>query len=91
MENDLTARPEDRVETESPKDQPLPLTTQEDPAAVEDAPPPTSPTAENNPRQTASPEEKTYVDADEEVTEPEEHSLDPYDLLRDDPFALVPQ
>ena len=30
------------------------------------------------------------MDADEEVTEPEEHSMDPYDLLRDDPFALVP-
>ena len=30
------------------------------------------------------------MDADEEVTEPEEHSLDTYDLLRDDPFALIP-
>ena len=30
------------------------------------------------------------MDADEEVTEPGEHSLDLYDLLRDDPFALVP-
>ena len=34
---------------------------------------------------------RTYVDADEEVTEPEEHSLDPYDILRDYPFVLVPQ
>ena len=56
-ENDLAARPEDRVETESPKDQTLPLTSQEDPAAIEDAPPPPSPTVENNPRPTASPEE----------------------------------
>ena len=32
----------------------------------------------------------TYVDADAEVTEPEEHSLDTYDILRDDPFALIP-
>ena len=31
------------------------------------------------------------MDADAEVTEPEEHSLDPYDIMRDDPFALIPQ
>ena len=30
------------------------------------------------------------MDADAEITEPEEHSLDPYDILRDDPFALIP-
>ena len=35
------------------------------------------------------PEERKYVDADAEITEPEEHSLDPYDILRDDPFALI--
>ena len=31
------------------------------------------------------------MDADAEVTEPEEHSLDPYDIIRDDPFAMIPQ
>ena len=30
------------------------------------------------------------MDADAEITEPEEHSLDPYDILRDDPAALIP-
>ena len=30
------------------------------------------------------------MDADAEVTEPEEHSMDPYDILRDDQFALIP-
>ena len=31
------------------------------------------------------------MDADAEVTEPEEHTMDPYDILRDDTFALIPQ
>ena len=70
-ENDLTARPEDRVETESSKDQPSTLTPQKDPAAIEDASPPPSPTVENNPGPADRPEEKTYVEADEEITEPE--------------------
>ena len=35
-------------------------------------------------------EDRTYVDADAEVTEPDEHSIDHYDILRDDPIALIP-
>ena len=29
------------------------------------------------------------MDADAEVTEPEEHTMTPYDILRDDPFVLI--
>ena len=39
----------------------------------------------------AHPEDRTYVDADAEVTEPEENFIDPYRILRDDQFALIPQ
>ena len=86
----MEARPEDSVETEPPNKQPLQLTTEELPVETEDKTPhPTSPTEEvdDSPAQT---EDRTYVDADADVTEPEEHSLDPYDILRDDPFALIP-
>ena len=38
-----------------------------------------------------TPEERIYVDADAEVPEPEEYTLDPYDIMRDDPFARIPQ
>ena len=86
MENELAARPEDTVETEQPKDQPLPLTPEEHPH-------PQSATEETEPHDdspTDPPEERTYVNADAEAPEPEEYSLDPYDIMRDDPFARIP-
>ena len=72
-ENELAVRPEDTVEMEQPKEQPLQLTPEEHPH-----PPPA--TKEADPREdfpTDSPEERTYVDADAEAPEPEEYSLDP--------------
>ena len=90
-ENDLAARSEDTVETEPPKTQPSPLTTEgppeEDDDTVSHSP---SATKETDPRDdfpTDPPEERTYVDADAEVTEPEGYTLDTYDIMRDDPFA----
>ena len=78
------------METDPPKEQPLPLTLQEPPAEDEDATYHPTSTTEEIPELTAYTEERTYVDADAEVTGPEEHSLDPYDITRDDPFALIP-
>ena len=83
----MVARPEDTVETEQPKEQPLPLTPEEHPH-------PQSATEETEPHDnfpTDPPEERIYVDADAEVPEPEEYTLDPYDIMRDDPFARIPQ
>ena len=85
-ENEWAVRPEDTVETEQPKQQPLPLTPEEHPH-------PPSTTEESDPREdlpTDPPEERAYMDADAEVPEPEEYSLDPYDIMRDDPFARIP-
>ena len=93
-DNDLTGRPEDTVATEPPKEQPLPLTPEEPPVETEDLtsqPQPVTRDTECSYDPIAHPEERTYVDADAEVAEPEEHSLDPYDILRDDPFARIPQ
>ena len=72
-ENELAARPEDTVETEQPKEQPLPLTTEEPPHP----PSVTNETEAPDDLPTDPPEERTYVDADAEVPEPEEYSLDP--------------
>ena len=92
-DNDLRGRPEETVETEPPKEQPLPLTPEE--PQVESGDLSSHPHHVN--KDTAYPDEsliptkeRTYVDADAEITEPEEHSLDPYDILRDDSFALIP-
>ena len=64
-DNDLEARPKDRIETEPPKEQPLPLTQEELPAENEDAHQNTisfTDVADNTiPEQ---PEDKEYVDAD---------------------------
>ena len=90
-DNNLEARHEDRVETEPPKEQPLHLTLEELPVETDvNTTHPIQPTEEVD-DSPAQPEDRTYVDADAEVTEPEEHSMDPYDILRDDPFALIPQ
>ena len=86
-DNDLTGRPEDTVETEPPKEQPLPLTPEEPPVESEAPIPHPHPVSEDTAypeESTVPPKERTYVDADAEITEPEEHSLDPYDILRDD-------
>ena len=40
---------------------------------------------------TEQPDDKTYVDADADLKEFEENSPDPYDILRDDPIAIIPQ
>ena len=69
-DNDLEARAEDSVETESPKEQHLQMTTEELPADTENI--------DDHPAQS---EDRTYVDADAEVTEIEELSMDPYDIL----------
>ena len=91
-DNDLTGRPEDTVETEPPKEQPLPLTPEDPSAWSEDPIPHHHHVTEDTAYLDESPvltEERTYVDADAEITEPEERSLDPYDILRDDTFALI--
>ena len=83
----MEARPEDTVETEQPKDQPLPLTPEEPPHP----PLATKETEAPDDLPTDPPEERTYVDADAEAPEPEGYTLDPYDIMRDDPFARIPQ
>ena len=93
-DNDLTGPPEDTVVTEPPKEQPLPLTPEEPAGESEDLisqPHSVTDDIEYSDDPIAHPEESTYVDADAEVTEPEERSLDPYDILRDDPFAVIPR
>ena len=84
-DNDLTGRPDDTVATEPPKEEP--------PAESEapiSHPHPVTKDAAYPAESPALHEERTYVDADAEITEPEEHSQDPYDIIRDDPFALIP-
>ena len=44
-------------------------------------PQPPSATVDIDDTNPAHPAAMTYVDADAEVTEPEEHSMDPYDIL----------
>ena len=87
----MEARPDGSVETEPPKEQPLQLTPEELPVDTEDNNPHSIPLTEDIEDPSARPEDRTYVDADAEVTEPEERSMGPYDILRDDPFALIPQ
>ena len=77
-DNDLDARPEDSVETEPPKEQPLQLTPEELTVEIENNTPQPIPPTEKIDYYPAQPEDRTYVDADAEVTEPEEHSMDPY-------------
>ena len=62
-ENEMAARPDDTVETEQPKEQPLPLTPEEPPH--HHPTPNETETPEDLP--TDRPEERTYVDADAEV------------------------
>ena len=86
-QDESAARPEDTVDTNQPKEQPLPLTPEE-PTYSSSVPNETEVPDDLPPD---PPEERTYVDADAEAPEPEEYSLDPYDIMRDDPFARIPQ
>ena len=76
-DNDLEGRPEDRVETEPPKELPIPLTPEESPVENEDTTSqPPSATDDIDDTNPAHPAARTCVDVDAEVTEPEEHSMD---------------
>ena len=70
-ENDLAARPEDTVETEPPKEQPVPLTPEEITEESENPLPHPHPVTDDTAYPDESPdpqEEMTYVDADAEIT-----------------------
>ena len=76
-DNDLKARPEDMVETEPPKEHPLPLIPEELPVDDEDSithPISVTEDTDDTPEQ---PEDKTYVDANHDLTEFDENSPDP--------------
>ena len=89
-DNDLEARPEDRVATEPPKEHPLPLIPEELPVDDEDSITHPISVTEDTDKTTEQSDAKTFVDAYSDLTEFEENSPDPYAILRDHPFALVP-
>ena len=78
------------METEPPKEQPLPLTPEELPVDDEDSIPHTISVTKDTDDTPEQPEDKTYVDANTDLTEFEENSPDPYAILLDDPFAIIP-
>ena len=90
-DSDLDERPEDSIETEPLKEQSLPLTPDELPMEEEDVHRhhiTVIADADNtNPDQ---PEGKEFVDADPYTTELDKNSTEPYAILRDDPFAIIP-
>ena len=69
-ENDLTGRPEDTVETEPPKEQPLPLNQEDHPAENVDTTPQIPSVTKDTEYLNDPPvhtEERTYEDADAEI------------------------
>ena len=88
--NDLEARSEDRIETEPPKEQPLPLISEELPTENADANQHTisvTDVADNT--FSEQPEDKECVDADADLPELDLNPPDPYAILLDDQFALI--